>query len=73
MPDLLIRGLDEDEVAQLDARAERLGISRNEYVRRRLSEDARAGHARVTLEDLERLARTFDDATDEGLMADAWH
>jgi plasmid stability protein len=40
MADMLIRDVPDDIVAALDARARRLGLSRGEYVRRRLAQDA---------------------------------
>ncbi len=38
--DLLIRDVPDDVIAALDAHARRLGLSRSEYVRRRLAQDA---------------------------------
>ena len=40
MTDILIRDVPEDVVAAVDAHAGRLGLSRSEYVRRRLAQDA---------------------------------
>jgi hypothetical protein len=40
MTDVLIRGVPDDVIAALDAHAGRLGLSRSEYVRRRLAQDA---------------------------------
>ena len=57
MPDMLIRDLPEEVVAALDARAARLGISRSEYVRRRLAQDAAASGAPVSVDDLVRFAK----------------
>ncbi len=42
MADILIRDVPDDVIAALDARAGRLGLSRSEYVRRRLTEYAAA-------------------------------
>jgi len=71
MTDLLIRGLDADDLERLDARARRLGLSRGEYVRRRLRADARPLVA-VSVADLERLARELPDLGDDAVMAGAW-
>ena len=49
MTDMLIRDLPDEVVAALDAQAERLGISRSEYVRRRLTQDAVTSGATVAL------------------------
>ena len=40
MTDMLIRDVPDDVIAALDAHAGRLGLSRSEYVRRRLAQDA---------------------------------
>src|ERR1700731_3426146 len=40
MTDVLIRDVPEEVIAALDAHAARLGLSRSEYVRRRLAQDA---------------------------------
>ena len=71
MTDLLIRGLDADDLERLEARARRLGLSRGEYVRRRLRADARPVIA-VSVADLERVAEALSDLGDDAVMADAW-
>ena len=48
MTDLLIRDVPDDVVAAVDARASRLGLSRSEYVRRRLAQDAASSGAVVS-------------------------
>jgi hypothetical protein len=40
MTDMLIRDIPDEVIAGLDAHAGRLGLSRSEYVRRRLAQDA---------------------------------
>ncbi len=55
MPDVLIRDLPEDVVAAIEANAQRLGISRNEYLRRLLAIEARP-RATVTVADIKRSA-----------------
>lgn len=42
VPDILIRGLSAEEVEALTTEAERLGLSRNEYVKRSLLGQVRA-------------------------------
>lgn len=71
MTDLLIRGVSEEDVARIDARARREGLSRNEYLRRRLVRDARSGRP-VAPADLERFAERFGDLADPAVMRDAW-
>ncbi len=72
MPDLLIRDLPEAVLAHLDARATRLGISRVEYVRRRLAADAATSRGEVSAESLRTFANTFTDLADAEVMDAAW-
>jgi hypothetical protein len=72
MTDVLIRDLEPEDVARLDAHAAMLGLSRNEYLRRRLEQDARRGVGSVTLADFERFAERFSGLADEELMRRAW-
>jgi len=72
MSDLLIRDVPDDVVAALDARAARLGLSRNEYIRRRLAQDAQTGRVSVTTDDLRRFADTYRDLGDAAVMERAW-
>ena len=61
-------------VAALDAHAGRLGLSRSEYVRRRLAQDAaRPQDSPVSVEDLARDSRmSFGDLADPEVMSRAW-
>ena len=70
--DILIRGVAQDDVAAVDAKASRLGLSRNQYVARLLHADARATGEAVTVDDLEALARTYADLGDDDVMRAAW-
>lgn len=70
--DMLIRDVPDDVVAAVDARASRLGLSRSEYVRRRLAQDAAAAGAVVSTEDLARLSELFGDLDDPDVMSQAW-
>jgi Antitoxin FitA-like, ribbon-helix-helix len=72
MADVLIRDVPEDVVAALDAHAGRLGLSRSEYVRRRLAQDAAMPCSSVSVEDLARFADVFGDLADPDVMARAW-
>jgi hypothetical protein len=72
MTDILVRDVPEDVVAALDAQAGRLGLSRNEYVRRRLAQDAVGQDSPVSVEDLARFADVFGDLTDPDVMSQAW-
>jgi hypothetical protein len=71
MPDILIRDLPDHVVAAIDANAQRLGLSRNEYLRRQLGTEARP-HPTVTVADLKRSADAFVDLNDPDVMSGAW-
>lgn len=72
MADVLIRDVPDDVVAALDAHAGRLGLSRSEYVRRRLAQDAAVPDCPVSVEDLARFADVFGDLGDPDVMEQAW-
>ena len=72
MTDILIRDVPEDVVAAVDAHAGRLGLSRSEYVRRRLAQDAARLGSPVSVEDLARFADVFGDLADPDVMSQAW-
>jgi plasmid stability protein len=72
MTDVLIRDVPDDVIAALDARASRLGLSRSEYVRRRLAQDAATPGSPVSVADLTRFADTFGDLADSDVMSQAW-
>jgi hypothetical protein len=72
MPDVLIRDLPAEDLARLDAHAARQGLSRTEYLRRRLREDAARVDAPVAVSDLERFAERFGDLEDPEVMRQAW-
>ena len=59
-------------VAVLDARAARLGLSRSEYVRRRLAQEAALATEPVTAEHLAGFAATFMDLGESQVMSGAW-
>lgn len=72
MTDVLIRDVPEDVIAALDARASRLGLSRSEYLRRRLAQEVRPEAVPVTVEHLTSFADTFADLGDPEVMRGAW-
>lgn len=72
MSDLLIRDVPEDVLASLDAIAARMGLSRTEYIRRRLAQDARTTRVTVTGADLQRFATEAAGLGDAVLMREAW-
>jgi len=72
MTDILIRDVPDDVITALEAHARRLGLSRTEYVRRRLAQDATAADSPVSADDLARFAATFGDLADPDVMSQAW-
>jgi hypothetical protein len=71
MTDVLIRDIPDEVIAAVDAHAAQLGISRSEYIRRRLAQDA-VSAAMVSVADLKRFAEDFGDLADPDVMARAW-
>jgi hypothetical protein len=72
MTDMLIRDVPDDVITALDAHARRLGLSRSEYVRRKLAQDAAVPDSPVSTADLTRFAATFGDLADPDVMSQAW-
>lgn len=72
MADVLIRDLPDDVVAAIDAQAARLGISRNEYVRRELSQLKQRQGPPLVADDLRRFGATFEDLADPEVIDQAW-
>ncbi len=72
MTDVLIREVPEEVITALDARASRLGLSRSEYLRRRLAQEVMGEAQQVTAADLAAFAEIFSDLTDPEVMKGAW-
>jgi plasmid stability protein len=72
MADVLVRDVPEEVLAVLDARAARLGLSRSEYVRRRLAQEAALLPGAVSVDDLASFADRFADLKDPDIMSGAW-
>ncbi|WP_239334023.1 ribbon-helix-helix protein, CopG family [Frankia sp. CiP3] len=72
MSDVLIRDVPDDVLAAVDAHAARLGLSRNEYLRRQLAQDAARSVTPVTLDDLRWFSGVFRDLADPEVMRQAW-
>jgi plasmid stability protein len=72
MTNILIRDVPDDVVAALDARSALLGLSRNEFLRRRIAQEARRNSSPVTAEDLRQFATLSADLGDPEVMAQAW-
>ncbi|MGW5189574.1 type II toxin-antitoxin system VapB family antitoxin [Kribbella sp. NPDC004138] len=72
MSDVLIRDVPDDVLAVIDKRAAGQGLSRSEYLRRLLSQEAARSEVAVTLADLERLSELARDVEDPEVMDQAW-
>lgn len=68
MADVVIRNLDDDDLARLDEQAARAGLSRNEFILRHLRQAARREAAELTPADFEKFAALAD----EDVMRQAW-
>ena len=72
MADVLIRDVPDAVLARIDAHAARLGISRVEYIRRRLAADAATASAQVSVHDLCEFADRFADLASDRVIGAAW-
>lgn len=72
MTDVLVRDVPDEVITALDARAARLGLSRSEYLRRRLAQEATSSEQLTTTAHLAAFAETFPDLADPEVMKGAW-
>ncbi len=72
MSDVLIRDVPDNVLAAIDANASRLGLSRTQYLRRKLAQDAAASATPVTGEELRTFSASFGDLADGDVMSAAW-
>lgn len=72
MTNILVRDVPESVIAEIDAQAARLGLSRAEYVRRQLVREAERVKRPVTVDDLRRSDELLSGLLDEELMKQAW-
>ena len=73
MSDILIRDVPEPVVAEIDRRAAEAGLSRAEYLRRRLDVEYRAQPTTtVTAADWRRFHNATADLNDADVMGAAW-
>jgi plasmid stability protein len=72
MTNVLIRDVPENVIEALDVRASRLGLSRSEFLRRRLAQEVMTGPQAVTVDHLTSFAETFGDLADDEVMKGAW-
>ncbi|OYN95940.1 hypothetical protein CGZ96_14490 [Enemella evansiae] len=72
MTNVLIRGLSDAAVARIDAEAAELGLSRNEFLRRKLEGDSARPAEKTTDEHWRRSGEIFADLADPEIMSGAW-
>lgn len=72
MTDVLVRNVPDEVVTALDARAASLGLSRSDYLRRRLTQEAMGSTQPVTSAHLAAFAEAFADLADPEVMKGAW-
>jgi len=72
MSDVLIRDVPDDVLAAVESHATKLGLSRNEYLRRHLAQDAMRSTVPVTMDDLRWFTQTFSDLAESEVMRQAW-
>ncbi|MGB3013937.1 MAG: antitoxin [Candidatus Nanopelagicales bacterium] len=72
MAHVLIRDVPEVVLAGIDAHAARLGLSRAEYIRRRLASDAASSRTAVSVDDLRSFADRFTDLADVEILGESW-
>ncbi len=72
MTDILIRGVPDDVLAAIDAKAKRIGLSRTAYLRRALERERAQDTGPLTVDQLERAANLAADLNDPDVMSDAW-
>ena len=73
MTNVLIRGLSDAAVERIDAEASALGLSRNEFLRRKFEGAVPVVTVRaLTADDWSRSADVLADLADPDVTADAW-
>ena len=72
MSDVLIRNVPDHVLATIDSNATRLGLSRTQYLRRKLTQDAEGSTTPVTIADLRTFSASFIDLADDEVMSAAW-
>jgi len=70
--DILIRDIPDEVVAAIDTRAAALGLSRNEFLRRRLGNEVRHNRSPVDAHDLQEFGSLASDLADPEVMNRAW-
>ena len=72
MGDIRIRDVPDDVLAAIDANASRLGLSRTQYLRRKLAQAAQSSAGPVTSGDLRAFSASFADLAGDEVTSAAW-
>lgn len=72
MPDLLIRNVPSEDVAALDNQARTAGLSRSDFLRRQLHQQAQRAVTPVTRADFIKLDQLIVDLDEPDVMKEAW-
>ena len=72
MTDILIRGVPDEVLAAIDAKAKRVGLSRTEYLRRVLERERVTDTGPVSVDQLRLVATLAEDLDDPAVMSGAW-
>lgn len=72
MADIIIPDVPHDVIAAVDVKAQRLGLSRNDFLRRALARERNIQSSEVSVDDLAAFAHAFVDLDDIEVMNRAW-
>ncbi|MCG6567704.1 ribbon-helix-helix protein, CopG family [Tessaracoccus sp. ZS01] len=72
MPDVLIRNIPAEDLERLDEQARRYGLSRADFLRRQLHQQAHRSADSVTVSDLNAMSDLLSDLEDPTVMDQAW-
>ncbi len=72
MPDVLIRNIPPEDLERLDEQARRYGLSRSDFLRRQLHQQAQRSANSVTVSDLNAMSDLLIDLEDPTIMDQAW-
>ena len=75
MTDILIRGISTEAIARIEEQAAKLGLSRNEYLRRQLDSLSTYQHEStsvVSADEVRRASHAARDLGDPEVMSAAW-
>lgn len=72
MPDIIIPDVPDDVIAAIDGRAQRLGLARDDYLRRALARERIIQSSAVSVDDLAVFASAFADLDDPEVTNRAW-